>query len=90
MKMNEHQRDLRQAAEEAFKESLERLQQSLLCPEDEVETQALPEVELPPPIPVRQQPEMAAPAISLDELEDAVKDIEQFLSHQDISQGKLL
>ncbi len=89
MKMNEHQRDLRQAAEEAFKESLKRLQQPLLHPEDEVETKTLPELKLPSP-PPRQQPERAAPEISLDELEDAVKDIEEFLSHQNISQGKLL
>jgi hypothetical protein len=88
MEMNEHQRDLRQAAEEAFKESLERLQQSLLCPEEEVEAETPPEVL--PPIAPQQQPERAATAISLDELEDAVKDIEQFLSHQDIAQGKLL
>lgn len=88
MEMNEHQRDLRQAAEEAFKESLERLQQSLLCPEEEVEAKALPEVL--PPITPQKQPERAVTAISLDELEDAVKDIEQFLSHQDIAQGKLL
>jgi len=88
MKMNEHQRNLRQAAEEAFKESLERLQQSLLLSEEEEEV-----VEIPKPTPAVTacpQPQPAAPDISLDELEDAVKDIEAFLSHHDIAQGKLL
>lgn len=86
MKMNEHQRNLRQAAEEAFKESLERLQQSLLLSEEEEEV-----VETPKATPVvHPQAQPAAPDISLDELEDAVKDIEAFLSHHDIAQGKLL
>lgn len=88
MKMNEHQRDLRQAAEEAFKESLERLQQSLLCPDESGDAKTLPEVQSS--IAPQQQPQRAARAISIDELEDAVKDIEQFLSHQDIAEGKLL
>lgn len=86
--MNEHQRDLRQAAEEAFKESLERLQQSLLCPDENGEAQAPPEVR--PPIAPQKSPNGTNTAISIDELEDAVKDIEQFLSHQDIAKGKLL
>lgn len=74
--MNQSQQELRRAASKAFMESLDQLGMSLNSEAEEAseaKTAPVPE----PQASVKKTP--AAQAMSVEELEDAVADIEQFI-----------
>lgn len=71
--MDQHQRDLRSAATRAFMESLSQLQETLQTAED----QPVPPAPQAQPVPV--SPAEADPGFDLDNLEQAIADIEEFI-----------
>lgn len=71
--MDQHQRDLRSAATRAFMESLSQLQETLQTAEDQPVTPA------PPVEPAPASRLEADPGFDLDNLEQAIADIEEFI-----------
>ncbi|MBD2461841.1 hypothetical protein H6G89_12360 [Oscillatoria sp. FACHB-1407] len=74
--MNQSQQELRRAAAKAFMESLDQLGMSLSSPEEEVS-----EAKPAPASHAKTAPQKppASASLTVEELEDAVADIEQFI-----------
>ncbi|MBD2310134.1 hypothetical protein H6G20_00360 [Desertifilum sp. FACHB-1129] len=78
--MDRNQRDLRSAAEQEFLDSLHQLQETLKTEEAKSQKAATPSPHAPNSRSVQRSSPKAAPGFSLDELEQAVADIEAFMN----------